>query len=258
MEVGYRRKPVLEVIRIEQATAASDVEHDRDPRLLGLSPDRVEAHMARRVAAGAGGRNQKRLASHLDGLFRHRLGPGEIGQGYIAGSQQSAVDGAEVQHRPVVGAGQPVGEVEVVASLRRQQRLVGEGIEDELAREAQKVESPAAVLLEEGSRGLPVLAQHDLVFVAGPVRGVAVLTPKLIDEGLLAGLHRAHVDRLHSLADRGIGVGKEPVGLLHDVGVGVVKDPAFSVGHGSTSCSRGSPGAYHPLGRSPGLESIDL
>jgi len=128
-------------------------------------------------------------------------------------------------------AGEAVGEVEVVAALRREQLAVHEGVEDELAREAQQVERLRAVLLQEGARRRPVLAQQDLRLVLGAVGGVAVLGRVAVDQLLLARLHARQEDGRQLRAHGRIREGVEPVGRLHEVGVGVVDRPV-GVGHG--------------------------
>jgi hypothetical protein len=59
---------------------------------------------------------------------------------------------AEVGDGAVVGAGEAVAELEVVPLLRAQQVLVQEGVEDELAREAEQIEGAGPILLQEGAR----------------------------------------------------------------------------------------------------------
>ncbi len=175
VEVGHRGQPVLEVVRVEELAAAAHVEDDRDARLLGLGPDGIEADVARRVPARAGRGDEQRLASEVDVLARHVSRAIEVAQRHVARRQQPAVDRAEVEHRPVVGAREAVGEVDVVAVLGRLELRVHEGVEDELALEAEQIERPRAVLLDEGSRGAPVLAQQDLGLVRAPAsraRGV--------------------------------------------------------------------------------------
>ena len=47
------------------------------------------------------------------GFKSHRRGPLEVGEGDVAGGQQTPVDVAELDHPPVVGPGHPVGEVQI-------------------------------------------------------------------------------------------------------------------------------------------------
>src|SRR5207249_6772811 len=70
VEVGHRRKPVLEVARVEELPATADVEHDRDARLLGDRPDGEEPDVTRRMARGAGGGDEQGLASPRHGPRR--------------------------------------------------------------------------------------------------------------------------------------------------------------------------------------------
>ena len=119
VEVGRDRQAVLEVVGSMQVAGAADVEDDRDAGLLGLGPHRVE-----RRCGSASGRAGSRTATSsaaapmLDRLGGHRRGALEVGA--AARSRWGAaavVDRAELEHAAVVGAGDAVGEVEIVAVL---------------------------------------------------------------------------------------------------------------------------------------------
>ena len=62
--------------------------------------------------------DQQRGGAHRDRLAGHRRRAVEVGQRHVAGGQQPGVDGAELDHAAVVGAGGAVGEVEVAARAR--------------------------------------------------------------------------------------------------------------------------------------------
>jgi hypothetical protein len=134
-----------------------------------------------------------------------------------------------------VGTRDAVGEIEVVTVLEAVHEPVQEGVEHELALDAEQVECARAVLLEEGARRRPVLAQHQLVRVAGAVRRVGVLLAHLLDQRLLARPGGGEVKRRDALAELRIGERKQPVRRLHDVGIGVVNDASFDVGQDDAS-----------------------
>ena len=66
-----------------------------------------------------------------------------------------------------MGPRQLVGVVEVVTVLGLHQRLVAEGVEDELAGEAQVVDRLRPVVAAKGAQSRLVLAQEDVLFSAG-------------------------------------------------------------------------------------------
>jgi hypothetical protein len=75
-----------------------------------------------------------------------------------------------------VGVGHSVDQIQIVAVLFQvRQVAVDERVEDELAGDADQVERLRPILLEQGAGGGPVLAQHDLLGVAGAVVRVALL-----------------------------------------------------------------------------------
>ena len=153
----------------------------------------------------------------------------EVGERDVADRQQARVDRAEVDDGPVVGPGDAVGVVEIVAVLGVVQLVVVEGVEDELALEAEEVEGERTVLLDEGAGGPVVLPEPDLLGVPGPVLRIAVLLAGLFDPVELRLVGNV-VDRLQLGPHVGVGVGRQPVWGLHDVGVGVV--------HGSHASQR--------------------
>ena len=138
-----------------------------------------------------------------------------------------------------MGAREAVGEVHVVGALGLQQRLVHEGVEDELALEAEQVERLRAVLLEERAGRRPVLAQQDLRGVVRAVRRVGVLRAERGDQPLvLARRERGDEAARQPGAHGGLGALAEHLRGLHHVGVGVVH-AAVRVGHqGATTSMR--------------------
>ena len=215
------------------------MEDHGDAGVLGAGPHRVEPDVAGGVTRWAGRRDHQRLAAHGEGLVGHGRGPLEVGEGEVTDGEQARVDGAEVDHGPVVGASEAVGVVEVARVLDPLQFLVRERVEHQLAGEAEDVKGPAAVLADERAGGPPVLAQHDLGLVAGAVVGVAVQVGGLVDERVLARLHGGHEQRLHAVAHPGVGVVDEPGRRLHQVGVGVVDGATFRVRHETEPRVRG-------------------
>ena len=130
-----------------------------------------------------------------------------------------------------MGAGQAVGVLEVAAVLGPLELLVGEGVEHELAGEAEQVERARTVVRDEGSRRPPVLAEHDLLLVEGAVVGVGVLPAGVVDERLLTRRHRGDVEGPHALAQPRIGVPDDPFGRLDHVRIGVVDRATGRVRH---------------------------
>jgi hypothetical protein len=130
-----------------------------------------------------------------------------------------------------VCARESVRELHVVAALRLEQRLVHEGVEQELALEAEQVERLGAVLLEEGARRRPVLAQQDLRGVVGAIAGIGVLGAKRGDQAIvLAGRERRHEAARQARAHGRVRAFVEHLRRLHHVGVGVVH-ASMGVGH---------------------------
>ena len=117
------------------------------------------------------------------------------------------------------------------------QPAVVEGVEHQLAREAEKIERPPAILRQERPRGGEVLAQHDLFSFFRPVLVGAVPFRQPVERRIevalllrrvtgLAELVAARVaQRGDAVADPGIGMIPQPAGRFHHVGVGVVHDP---------------------------------
>src|SRR6185437_15044576 len=126
---------------------------------------------------------------------------------------------------------------------------------DELAREPQQVQRPGPVRSDERTRGGEVLPGHDLRLLVGPVLGRAVPLPQPLEGGLEVALLLGGVARLpqlvppwipqhrHPVPERRLGVVAQPRGRLHDVGVGVVDDPPFRVGHAPSLSPRLPPAA---------------
>ena len=115
--------------------------------------------------------------------------------------------------------------------LEVDQIVVEEGVEHQLAGEAEEIERARPVFVDEGAHRAPVLAQHDLGFRLGAVGRIEATLPEGLDETLLAGLHGADVDGTHAVPNLRIGIGLEPFGRLHHVRIGVVHDAAFSIRH---------------------------
>ena len=138
---------------------------------------------------------------------------------------------AEIDDGAVVGARRTVDEFEIAAVLVTDEVIGEERVEDELARKAEEVERARPVFLQERAYRGPVLAGQELLFGLLAIRRVVMAAAELVDERLLAGLATAEAQRLEAAANFGVGVGDEPVGRLHDVGVGVVNDAVFDVRH---------------------------
>ena len=188
-----------------------------------------------------------------------------VGQGDVEGRQQAAVDRAELEHAPVVGAGRGVGQVEVAGVLQVVQTAVVERVEDELAREAEEVQGAGPVLGDERARGGEVLARHDLGLLVGPVLGARRGASRSCVEGgdqvalLVGGIARlaqlvpARVAQHgEPVPEGGLGVVAQPGRRLHDVGVGVVDDPPLGVRHGTLpSALRDAATAEYSSSRQP-------
>jgi len=226
----HPRQAVLEIVGV-QLLLAADVEEDRDPGLLGRGPYRVEGDVAGRMARRAARGDQQGLGAQGDRLPPGLRGAVEIHQRHIGGGQEATVDGAEVGHHPVVGLGGGVAEVEGSA-LVEPEVAKAEGGEHQLAGEAQQVEGLGSVGAAEGAQGLVVLAQQDVVVLAGAEGGIVVLAPRgrrpppvadlvMVDRQVVVG--RQHL---------AIEIGIEAVLELHQVGVGVVDDAILHIGHG--------------------------
>jgi len=128
-----------------------------------------------------------------------------------------------------VGPGGAVDELGV-RLLERGEAAVVERVEDQLAGEPEQVERPRAVLGDEAPGRREVLAGHDLGRLDRPVlrRGVLLPHPLQVERAARTVVVRAG---LQPLPDRWLGVVDQPGGPLHDVGVGVVHDPALDVRH---------------------------
>ena len=231
MEVGDQWQPVLEVARIDERPAAADVKEDRQPRFLGLCPHGEEAGVARRMRLRTGRRHEQRFRPGGNHVSGHRPSPIEIGERYVARRQQPGVDRAEVEHRTVVRARDAVGERGVPLVLGGAEVVVQERVEHELAPEAEQVERPGAVFLDERPHRAPVLPEHDLVLGLRPFRGIRMPPTELIDVGLLTRLDGCDEERCELTADVRVGIGHEPVRGLDHVRVGVVHHAAFGVRH---------------------------
>jgi hypothetical protein len=231
VEVGHGRKAVLEERSVNELAASAHVKDDRQSRFLRDLPDREEADVARRVCRRAGGGNEDRLAARGDRLSDHGARPSEVGERHEADRQEPPVARTEIDDRAVVGPRRRIGEVEVAAALVADEVVGEKRIEDELAREAEEIERARPVFLQKRAHRAPVLARQELLFGLLAVRGVAMAPAEVVDERFLAGLATAEAQRLEAVANLGIGVGDEPVGCLHDVGISVVHDAVFDVGH---------------------------
>jgi hypothetical protein len=100
------------------------------------------------------------------------------------------------------------------------------------------VEHPRAVLRDERAGGGEVLPQHDLGrFVGEELVGSVSLGQAgegRVEVGwLVAGLFEfvGVTGDLDTAANGRVGVSAQPVRRFHDVGVGIVDDPAFDVTH---------------------------
>ena len=183
VEVGRDRQTVQEVVVVEVVALAADVEHDRDPGVLGGGPHRVEPEVARRVSLRARRRHEQGGGAHLDRLTGHCRRGVEVGERHVEGRQQPAIDRAEVDHAAVVGTGGVVDELRLRLLPRREASVV-ERVEHELAGDTEQVEGARPVVADEAAGRGEVLARHDLGVLGG-----AVLV------GLVPGPHAVDVER---------------------------------------------------------------
>jgi hypothetical protein len=146
-------------------------------------------------------------------------GPVGVDQRDVAGGQEPRVDRAEFQHAPVVGPGGGVGQVHVAAVLEIVQPAVVEGVEDQLAAEAQEVEGPGPVFGQKAARGGEVLALHDLGRLGGPVFVGVVALPEAVEGGHQVALLLLGAAGLAQLIAAGVLQGGEAVAVG---GLGVV------------------------------------
>ncbi len=236
MEVRRHRQTVVEVVRVDQSAGAADVEHDGNAGVGRGRPDGVEGDVAWRVGWRATRSNQQRGRTQSDRLAGQFAGALEIGQWDVQRGQQARIGGTELDHRPVVGPGRADRQLHVAGVLPRAQPRVVERVEDQLAGEAEHVERPAAVLGDEAAGGGEVLAVHDFgrfgidvlvgVMAGGETAERVVDVAKLFDgvARLAQFIDRRIRQRREPISKLGIGVVAQPVGRLHDVGIGVVDD----------------------------------
>ncbi len=105
---------------------------------------------------------------------------------------------------------------------------------DELAGETHVVQCRGSVLGDERAGRTPILAQHDIGLVAGPVLGVGMQLSAALDF-VERCLDIADVELgQRELLDLGSDVLLDPFGRLHDMRIGVVNDTVGDVRHGST------------------------
>ena len=193
------------------------------------------------MGRGTPGRDQERRGTEFDRLRRQIAGAIEVDQRHVERGQQPAITGAELDHRPVVGAGSPDRQLHIAGVLPVPQPTVVERVEDQLARETEQVECPAPVLGDEPAGGSEVLAGHDLgrlglEVLGGPVAGDEPIE-RLVDvaqlciriAGLLQLVAAGVRQRRDPISDRWIGVIAKPVRSLHHVRVGVVHHEAGGV-----------------------------
>ena len=136
-----------------------------------------------------------------------------------------------------------VDEVDVAGMLEVVEPTVVERIEDELAREPEEIECSWPVLGNERTGRGEVLAGHDLGFLVGSVLGRPMSCPEPLERRLEVALLLGRVAGLAELVPARIAQHRKPVPKgrlrvvpqpgrrLHDVGVGVVDDPALGVRH---------------------------
>ena len=97
------------------------------------------------------------------------------------------------------------------------------------------------MLGQEGPGGCKVLPVHDLGDFVDPITLRPVLVGQTFEGGVKVGqlavvtrlAQLVHVaGRLYAIAQGRIGVVSQPIGRLHDVGVGVVDKAVFDIRHG--------------------------
>ncbi len=219
------------------------MEHDRDARLLGLGPHRIEPGVAGRVSRRTARRHQQRRGAGVDRLGGHCLRSVEVGERDVTGGQQPGIDRAELDHPPVMCPGCAVGQVEVGAVLPVVEAAVVKGVEHQLAGEAQEVEGPRPIVGDERAGCGEVLSGHHLGLLirAVPIGRMPLGQPfeRLPKVALLirrvpglAQLVAARIaQRLDPAANFRVGVVTEPRRCLHDVRVRVVDHPRVVVRH---------------------------
>ena len=244
VEIGRNGKSVVEVMGVDQVSRAPDMEDDRNAGVLDAGPHRVQPHVARGVSGRTTRGHQHRCRPHRDHLVRHGRRLIEVDKGDITSREEAVIDRAELHHGAVVGAGRTVGELEIGRVLPVAQPAIVEGVEHQLAGEAEKVEGPRAVFGDERPRGGEVLPCHDLgrLVAAILLRGVHGAEPverRNQVAGLLVGVARlpefvaSRVPKwLDPVPDTGIGVIAEPCRSLHDMGIGIVRNSPAVVRHG--------------------------
>ena len=243
VEVGDRRQAVLEVHRVEEPPAAAHVEHDRDARLLRLRPERVEPDVAGGVPGRARRGDHQRPAAEVEGLACEVGRALEVGERHVPDREQAAVDRAELDDGAVVGAGEAVGDVEVVAVLDSLQRLVGERVEHQLAGERRAGRAPGG---RSSARNDPVASQflRSQICSASWLRnsGSACCRRKCsttFRTSWSTGQPGPDGQLFDALAHVGVGMRREEIRRLHDVRVGVVDHRCGHAEDRTGGCRRG-------------------
>ena len=197
------------------------------PASCGHRPQRVEADVGRAVVAGAERREHQRVGAGVERLAADLDGPLDRGERHPARRQQPRVGRAEVDDRPVVGAGGAERQLLVVTAVERRQRVEVEAGEDQLAVEAERGRARSRGRCRptpRGRRSSCAAAAPGRRRLAGPRgrRGPSSVGPSASPPA--SGARRSRIVR--------VGVGLEEPDRLHDVGIGVVDDAPGRVGAG--------------------------
>jgi hypothetical protein len=229
----------VDLVRLLHPHASPHVEHHRDVRLLRLGPHPVEGNMARPVARGTRRRDHEGGRAAVQGLRGEARGPLQIHQRDIADGQETTVNRAEVHHPPVLGSGEAVGELRVVALVDPRQEAKGAAGEDQLCRESEQVQGRGSILFQEGSGRIDALAKHDFIAVPAPEVDIALLRGQLLSDMIDLALGRPSQNLLGPFEDGRLQQVVEPPRRLVNVRIGVVDQAVPGVGHVSSPVVNG-------------------
>ena len=222
--------------------ARADMQHEGDPVVLQILPERIEIGVAGALVACRARAEHHRLRARLDGALRL----GEAALGIVQRSEchavHAAVSIAEILLRLVE---RRRGGIALVVAFRLGDRPQAEGREHQLPLEAQPVERLDPLVLVEPAVAQPALGPLDGVFQRLGARfGIALTRLRGIDHlhdpvaAFALGIHL----RIHLLV-LALQIGGEPVLRFHRVRIGVVYDLTLlvrvSIGN-KTAFSRGN------------------
>ena len=111
------------------------------------------------------------------------------------------------------------------------QQHIAIGGKHQLVLNADHVNGPDAVLLIEGADGAVILAGHDLQLILAAMLGIVLQRHGRLDFSLARGAEIPVQQPLQPVPDAGLNKGFQPVSGLHHVGVRIVDDTTFNIGH---------------------------